>query len=604
MNNPTNLQALQTVPLSSLFKPEQVSKFSFDDQTKATYVQMLANLWKQIHTHPQESPEYQTAYKKLVEMTHVIRHNIKKIRDQHVAAQANQGQAEQRQQALASNNKVQPLEQISQKVLQHVQSQNFVPPPSIAQQGPEQVQNWVREAKQKYVHYLQRMETAQKGLAELTRTAENRQKEGKTFSPEEVQRFSMRKNQLIRAAAEAKEHLTKFKQQQDAIKASAAGNSTSNVPRNPGTQPPNVEQPQNAGGPQPSLDLSKLDGQGQIHSVSSTVDAARSQPNGGNRSTISPQNGGQPGQPGMNQIPNSHNLANSAHQSTSHPNTATNNTAAAAVQQQPASQQQPQTQPQPSHSSQQPIPNPQSASSQGPHPLTHSAAMAQAARSHPSQPNHPQSNSQPSTHAHPQIGGGNRDNVGSREPQNSNSIKMPLPAGDARFAEPTPIPMGPARPTLTGGPSTGATGPLGQPAIQKHPGYVLEGDGERVLSKKKLEELVRQVTGGNSAEGEEGETLSAEVEEVYILRPIPPSPFPFRAPSSSFPCLIHISFYSHFPPFPLPDAPPSRRRFRRPSHRRRVPARQTATVVHAGAARHPAYSRTQLQHPRAGLRVR
>jgi transcription initiation factor TFIID subunit 12 len=61
---------------------------------------------------------------------------------------------------------------------------------------------------------------------------------------------------------------------------------------------------------------------------------------------------------------------------------------------------------------------------------------------------------------------------------------------------------------------------MGQPAIQRHPGYVLEGEGERVLSKKKLEELVRQVTGGTGGEGDEGESLTAEVEEVssaYVL---------------------------------------------------------------------------------------
>lgn len=57
-------------------------------------------------------------------------------------------------------------------------------------------------------------------------------------------------------------------------------------------------------------------------------------------------------------------------------------------------------------------------------------------------------------------------------------------------------------------------GPIGQPAIPRTPGYVLEGDGERVLSKKKLEELVRQVTGGSGPEGEEGETITADVEEV------------------------------------------------------------------------------------------
>lgn len=93
---------------------------------------------------------------------------------------------------------------------------------------------------------------------------------------------------------------------------------------------------------------------------------------------------------------------------------------------------------------------------------------------------------------------------------------MPIPK-DLKVTPPQPVPMGLARPTLTGGPTNGAMGPLGQPAIQKHPGYVLEGDGERVLSKKKLEELVRQVTGGSGVESEEGETLSAEVEEVDAL---------------------------------------------------------------------------------------
>ena len=107
---------------------------------------------------------------------------------------------------------------------------------------------------------------------------------------------------------------------------------------------------------------------------------------------------------------------------------------------------------------------------------------------------------------------GNREHVGHRDSQNPNNLKFAIPA-ELKVPQPTPIPMGPARPTLTGGPNNAATTSMNQPAIQKLPGYVLEGEGERVLSKKKLEELVRQVTGGG-VESEEGETLSAEVEEV------------------------------------------------------------------------------------------
>lgn len=72
--------------------------------------------------------------------------------------------------------------------------------------------------------------------------------------------------------------------------------------------------------------------------------------------------------------------------------------------------------------------------------------------------------------------------------------------------------MAPARPTLSGGPSHGAMGMMGQPAIQKHPGYVLEGEGQRVLSKKMLDILVRQVTGGG-----EGEGLTPDAEEVSSI---------------------------------------------------------------------------------------
>lgn len=72
----------------------------------------------------------------------------------------------------------------------------------------------------------------------------------------------------------------------------------------------------------------------------------------------------------------------------------------------------------------------------------------------------------------------------------------------------SPVTVPPARPTF-GGPGNGPPGMMGQPAIQKAPGFILEGEGDRVLSKKKLDELVRQVTGGGDGDG-----LTADVEEV------------------------------------------------------------------------------------------
>lgn len=70
------------------------------------------------------------------------------------------------------------------------------------------------------------------------------------------------------------------------------------------------------------------------------------------------------------------------------------------------------------------------------------------------------------------------------------------------------------------GPTNGAPGPMGQPVISRPPPFQLEGEGDRVLSKRKLDELVRQVTGGSE------EALTPEVEDVSIQvknHPVVPS---------------------------------------------------------------------------------
>ena len=54
-----------------------------------------------------------------------------------------------------------------------------------------------------------------------------------------------------------------------------------------------------------------------------------------------------------------------------------------------------------------------------------------------------------------------------------------------------------------------------QPVMQKAPGFNVEGDAERVLNKRKLDELIRQVTGGG--EGlDNSEGLTPEVEDVSL----------------------------------------------------------------------------------------
>ncbi|KAH6623615.1 transcription initiation factor TFIID subunit A-domain-containing protein [Chaetomium tenue] len=85
---------------------------------------------------------------------------------------------------------------------------------------------------------------------------------------------------------------------------------------------------------------------------------------------------------------------------------------------------------------------------------------------------------------------------------------------------PTPVPNiggignNTSRPTYSGGGGIGG-GVMNQPALNKAPAYQLEGEGERILNKKKLDELVRQVCGG-TAEGQEGNLLTPEVEESVL----------------------------------------------------------------------------------------
>lgn len=84
---------------------------------------------------------------------------------------------------------------------------------------------------------------------------------------------------------------------------------------------------------------------------------------------------------------------------------------------------------------------------------------------------------------------------------------------------PQPVNMGASRPTLSGA-NNGPVGPMGQPAIQKPESFLLQGPGDRVLEKKKLDELYRQVCGADAGEGD---ALNAEVSEVNAHQWICPS---------------------------------------------------------------------------------
>jgi len=89
--------------------------------------------------------------------------------------------------------------------------------------------------------------------------------------------------------------------------------------------------------------------------------------------------------------------------------------------------------------------------------------------------------------------------------ENTKHLPMPIPT---HFSLPHPVPVSiPAgRPSLTGGANTAANSVLGTPAIIKQPAFEFDEGGMGLLSKRKLEELVKQI--------DPEEKLDPDVEEV------------------------------------------------------------------------------------------
>ncbi|KAI4164265.1 MAG: hypothetical protein LQ342_002230 [Letrouitia transgressa] len=478
-------------PLTHLVKPEQIPKLvGLAEDKKPLYQQAVAKLWETIRSKPPDTAEYKAAYTKLHEVSESLKRTINQAARaaQSVSRPAAQNQVGQLNPRMPGQ--VQGSEQISPKIIEEVSKMVFSVPPEQAEQGPQHAQNWLREARNKYALHLHKYETAQVKLSELGQL--QAKKENNSWNPQEAQKFNAYKAKYDQMSREAKEYLQKFKSQQEGLKRKAASATQGDVAREPHLSSSVTDRPQSILDPQNSQPNTVSDHQGQPHTVSSALDAARNHVTNVGRPSAVATNTMQPVSHSKNLPATTQNQESSvqSHNSQSQQNNNPN-----------GGQSQQNNSPQ--------VPNPQTSTSQVPHPLSQRAAInqaAQIAQSYP-QPNYQNPTPQSTTHAHPNI-----SNIGNRDPQNSN-VKMPIPK-ELKIPHPQPVTMGPARPTLSGGPSNGAIGPMGQPAIQKYPGYVLEGEGERVLGRKKLEELVRQVTGG--VDGEEGETLTAAAEETLL----------------------------------------------------------------------------------------
>ena len=499
MNN-GNPSAPQNAPpnLSNLIKPEQVTKLQyFPDDQKPKYLQGITRLWETINTQQPDSQDYQQAFKKLYEVTQNVRRTIQTTKDKAMAAAAAQQnggrppsqqgpQANQPQtQGEASQQPTKP-EQFSAKVMQKVEQLTvYVPPAFLAQQGPDAGPRYIGEMKKKYAAALNGYERNDQQLSKMTTMMKQRNAAGKPFSQQEQATYDAQASQCQQQKDRSLEYIRGFQKQQESIKAQLERTQGGNAENGQNGQATKPEGNAGVGGTSQAPEH-----QGQAHTVSSALDAARSQANNGSSrpSAMSPpKSNGQPQKPSTNQP--------SSTQQPQAPQPHVNNIKAEA-------------QPHlnspgiaPSHPTAPHLPG-------DPQPLKHEDALEKA-RSYSNGPGYPQNTPQSATHGHPPP-------HNQRESQPNSHSKMPVPK-DLPHIPPQPVSMGQSRPTMTNGPLP--MGPIGQPNIQRNPGYVLEGDGERVLSKKKLEELVRQVTGGTGGEGEDGESITADVEEVSTTQP-------------------------------------------------------------------------------------
>lgn len=520
---------------SNLIRTDQVQKLPhLNEQQKAQHTQLVRTLWEALSGRDSSSHEYQTAHARLSQLSQNLMKGMRMFQQSRQQAlqaqQQNQGQQPQAApggivQAAAQvqqqqgqgqpvqrtqSNNPQNLSQLLPQIQSKVSSLNFYLPPNVTN---EQVQTWIPEARLRYGIALQKQEVGRARMADLRQSFSQRQAAG-NMTQEEVQEFKNRQLAAEKLYREGIDFLNKFKEQQESFKMQSQ---QQNPPMVNQTQQQNqgAAPTQNQATPVPAQQqavpnqqqqqapnaASALPGQAPTpapHTINSAVNAARNQAG----QAMSPSTS-QPGQ-----APASASAGGTPAPSNAPP-------PAARPQQPPSQQGTPGAQitfsqtPNPDGST---PPQTQQGPNQGqPRPLTQTAAMQQAANNYtanqgqPQQPQQQQPLNPAANNQQTQPPGylANRSAEAS-----ARNINMVIPK-NLNVSTPEPVSMSTPRPSLSGGPSHGAMGMMGQPAIQKHPGYVLEGEGQHVLSKKMLDILVRQVTGGG-----EGEMLTPDAEEV------------------------------------------------------------------------------------------
>ncbi|KAL6707794.1 hypothetical protein ACN47E_003694 [Coniothyrium glycines] len=536
----------------SLLRADDILKLQcLPDDEKQKYRLIMQNFWNMVSQHPPGSQEHTTARQKLAESSQKFiarerQHRAKMKAQQLQGGQPSQGQPNQAnaggqqgqaqikqevpqpanrgaenaaaaasqyiqgQQPAPANpnanpNQARPQQQIDPAIIKHVHEFPIELPPNAAPQGTPAYETKLKEYRNGYLNMLAK----QSNYAESRRKLNNQMQERQNAGQDVPQDMHTMKARIEKEHAQMKEQLDKFRRLQKQWKDEreqkerAQGGQPSQQPQGQNQAPQQPPQRQNS---QPSMPTQAVKDEPQIKIEGGQMPQAQAQVQfnmQGNPQQQQPQpQQNQQMPPSMQQQQQQQARPPPTHAQTMPPGQVPQFTQPG---QQPNFQQQQRPQINPmqanAHQNQQSnSPHPQSATGAAPGgppvPLSHQAAVSAANRSYtdPQRTNTPMQQGQ--------------GNFGSREREQLNNPKMPIPR-HLNVSSPTAVHMGQARPTMSG-PTNGAPGPMGQPVIPRPPPFQLEGEGDRVLSKRKLDELVRQVTGGSE------EALTPEVEEAVL----------------------------------------------------------------------------------------
>ncbi|OAR01886.1 hypothetical protein LLEC1_07023 [Akanthomyces lecanii] len=547
-----------------MYQPAQIRNLPLlSEDEKVKYEHGVTGLWNRMHNSAPNSPEHVAARNKIIEFSRMLitkiqgrRAQAQQQQGQQAGAQRLQGQATQQQQAAAQQKPAQQpaaatgkpagnasggaaapasgtaadkasvtaltQPKIPDRLVAHVNKLTFKAPQHLTEKSPAEAAKWIEDLKVRYARALMTMEAAKNKVASMDKVFHERAQAGNPLKDEELRQYREHKEKQMELHSNGQKWIETVRKQQDSVSGPSQGqNAGATQSKTNGSGTP-TQQNQNA-----------------TASANATVEAAKNQQQMAGQQQQAATNTPTPQQQQARLAQNAAAQGGAAiKQEPQHP--APVNTALANAQAQTPAQGAAR------------VGTPQSATAQAPggptRALSHSAAMSLANQRAAAQPanaalanQHQQQQQvaqqqqaqQPQQQQHQQqqqgagtpTGGtpGAVNNTGvntavqpqpqqqghshahpTQQPPVSLQSKMPIQKHLPERA--TAVPQG-------GGGTLG--GVMNQPAMAKVPAYSHDAEGDHVLSKKKLDELVRQVCGAPS-EGSDGNLLTPEVEESVL----------------------------------------------------------------------------------------